>query len=180
MRVTRFFLGFLILALAGVIALSFLLSAPPAAIRLDADAGDALAAQWAALAAAPAGAPFELAAAPSEWAGWLAQRIADPQRSPLAGIAVNAGEGRVWLDVRLRGVFLFPTRLAVGFTAEPVADGLDFTCASLTLGRLRLPASLRARAASALDGAWGRWAQGWQIEQVEISAERIRVAGRRR
>jgi hypothetical protein len=179
MRNARVLLACLILALAGLVAVCALFGAPPADAALPANSGAALAAQWANALQTPAGARFELAGAPAAWADWLNGRIVDPDQAALLGFFVCADAHEIRLTARLRGILLVPTQLAIGLSARPAPDGPHFACTYLAVGRLRLPAGLYPWLSVQLNDAWRRWLGNWQLDQIEWSAERIRVAGRR-
>jgi len=166
--------------LAGLAGLSFLLSAPPPAPPAEGASAVALQAQLDALATLPSGAPFELVAAPAEWAAWLNAQIADADRAPLAGVILMASYDQLWLEARLRYVTLFPIRLAAGIAALPAEPTAPLRCTRLLIGRLPAPAFLRAYVSARLNALWR---QGWgdgQLERIEIEPQRIRLIGRRR
>jgi len=172
LRIAYILIAISLLGLAGA---SFLLSSGSSCVA-PAGAG-ALSAQLAVLAP---GAAFDISAPADAWAGWLESQISDPGQSPLAGIVLDARPGRLLADVCLRQSGRLPTRLHAAFTFAPAADGLRFDCVELALGRLWLPAPIRALVALQLNVAWRQMAGGWHVDLIELDSGRIRIAGRRR
>ena len=126
------------------------------------------------------GEPFELRGTSAEWNALLNAQVADRVRAPIAGVTVTFQRDMVSLDICVRGILLFPTRVHLALTLAPAEGSLHPVCKEVVVGRMPMPAMARALCTRWLNDIWEPMSHAWTIEHVELHDGWLLIAGRRR